>query len=431
MTDHVLPFNLEAEEHVVGACLTSDRAIDTVSEILQPDHLHSTKLRTIYQACLDARINGQPVDPILLNETLDTETSGRVRELVANAYTASNVAHHAQLVRDTHTRRRLIGAGQDIARLGWEPDGPLANMADQAERIIRDLDVTDTKGDLIHVRETLDHAFTTLARPGGEITGTPTGLTNLDRITAGFHPGQLVIVAARPGMGKSALVTNQAIHVAVKKRLPVAIFSFEMSADEITQRLLSQLTRINLHRIRTRTPGFSPADWNTLEEARQTLHDAPIYIDDTATATLTDIRTRCRRRQAANPDLALIVTDYLQLMLGEEKAQNRNLEIAALSRGLKIIARELAVPVVALSQLSRAVEYRHDKRPMLSDLRDSGAVEQDADVVIFIYRDGYYTKEDDATAELIVGKHRNGPTGAPLFRWAKETAEFQNLEEHH
>lgn len=419
---HVLPFNLEAEERVVAACLTSERALDTISEIIQPRHLHSTKLAAIYQACLDAANAGDPIDVLLLAETLDNDLVQTIRQLLAAGYPASNASHHAKIVSGYATRRDLIRVGMEIGRLGWD-DVP--DSIDRAERLVYEIGAEADSGELAHIAVGLDHTFQQLQRPGGEITGTPVGIADLDKLTSGYQPGQLIVVAARPGMGKSALAINQAVHVAQTLQQPVALFTLEMSREEINQRALSQVSGVRLHSIRTRT-GLDDRARRDLDTSRRILENAPLYIDDTASISLAEIRSRVRRLKARHPNLALVVIDYLQLMLTEGTHQNRNLEIASLSRGLKVIARDLDVPVVALSQLSRAVELRHDKRPMLSDLRDSGAIEQDADLVLFIYRDGYYTKEDDMKAELIVAKHRNGPLGTRAADWNHETAEFRN-----
>lgn len=422
------PFSQEAEDHAVGACMVSQTALERVAEILRPEHLYMR--RRIYQAVLEVHERGDPADPILVAEVLnragahnDVQT---MRDLVNLQPTAGNAEHFARVCIDYATRRQLVTVGQEIARSGWEPTGEIAEELDKAEQLVYDLTTQQQTGELEHVSAGLAHTFDQLARPGGEVTGTATGLTDLDKLTAGYQPGQLVVVAARPSMGKSALIINQAVHVAVTLGKPVALFTLEMSREEINQRALAQIADVNLHKIRTRV-GLSLTDRQRLDRAGETLQQAPLYIDDTPSARLTEIRSRTRRLKAKQPDLALVCVDYLQLMLGTGDEQNRNLEIAGISRGLKVIARELAVPVVALSQLSRALEYRADKRPMLADLRDSGAIEQDADLVVFIYRDGYYTKEDDTTAELILAKHRNGPTGVPVVQWKKDTAEFRNL----
>ncbi len=424
----VPPFNAEAEEHVVGACITSANARDSVAEILEPGQLHSTRLAAILDACLHAHDQGRNVDPVILAEQLaDEQTVAKMRDLAASMYPAGNVAHHARIVRDHWTRRQLITVGQNIARLGWEPPDPLDQALAEAEQAVYDLTVQHEPGELRHVSETLPHTFQLLDRPGGEITGTPTGLTDLDRATAGLQPGNLVVVAARPGMGKSALAL-QASLAACRKDTPAALFTLEMSAEEINQRALSALSNVPLMRIRTRN-GLTPTDRAALNQAGEHLQRMPLYIDDTVSARVTDIRSRSRRLKQRQPALGLVVVDYLQLMLTDAKHDNRNLEIAAISRGLKLLARELDVPVMALAQLNRNVEGRADKTPILSDLRDSGAIEQDADVVLFIHRD---TGEDaDPAAHLTIAKHRNGPTDQIRAAWLKDRAMFANLAEGH
>lgn len=427
MTNHVPPFNLEAEEHVVGACITSPRARETVAEILEPQQLHSTRLAAILDACLQAHDQGRDIDALILAETMDEpDAVAAVRELAASVYPAGNVAHHARIVRDHWTRRQLITVGQNIARLGWEPPDPLDQALAEAEQQVYDLTTRHEPGELRHISETLPHTFEQLSRPGGEITGTPTGLADLDRATAGLQQGNLVIVAARPGMGKSALALQAAIHAATLDRA-AAIFTLEMSAEEINQRALARISGVPLMRIRTRN-GLTPVDRDKLNTARTILETSPLYIDDTVAARVTDIRARSRRLKARRPDLALVVVDYLQLMLHDGRPENRNLEIAAISRGLKLLARELDVPVMALAQLNRNVEYRADKTPMLADLRDSGAIEQDADLVMFIHREQREDQDDDVAA-ITIAKHRNGPTDQLDFAWLKDRATFSNLAE--
>jgi replicative DNA helicase len=349
-----------------------------------------------------------------------------MRELAALTPTASNVHHWAGIVRDHHTRRRLIQIGQDIARDGWEPQDSLQAALERAETAVYELTTQTEQGELRHVSSTLAHTFEQLARPGGEITGTPTGLTDLDAITAGLQPGNLVVVAARPGQGKSALALQAALHNAVTRNATTALFTLEMSAEEINQRSLAVLSHVPLMRIRRRL-GLTDTNRHDLHQAGERLQQAPLYLDDTVAARTVDIRARARRLKARQPDLALIVVDYLQLMIHDGTGrENREQQVAQISRGLKLLARELDVPVIALAQLNRNVEHRGpEARPMLADLRDSGAVEQDADVVIFIHR----RKDDEHTADLIVAKHRNGPTGETPVTWLKPLATFANHHE--
>ncbi len=426
MTEVALPYNLEAEEHVVGACIWYQAARETVAEILEPRQLHSTTLARILQACLQAHDQGHDVDPLILAEQLDPEAGARMRALAAGMYVQGNVAHHARIVRDHWTRRELIRVGQNIARTGWEPPDPLDDALAQAEEAVYDLTTQREAGELRHVAETTDATFALLDRPGGEITGTPTGLSDLDRATAGLQPGNLIVLAARPGMGKSALALQAALENAIHART-AAIFTLEMSAEEINQRALARISQVPLMRIRTRN-GLTPLDRRALQRARGHYDTSSLYIDDTVSARVTDIRARARRLKARRPDLALVIVDYLQLMIHDGRSENRNVEVAAMSRGLKLLARELDVPVMALSQLNRAVEYRSDPTPKLSDLRETGAIEQDADMVLFIHRE---TKDDQEVTKLTIAKHRNGPTDSIPLTWIPALATFSNHAEGH
>lgn len=417
----VPPVNEDAENHVVGACLYHPDVLDTISETVRPHHLYFR--RPIYQAILNVHERGDPVEPVIVAEELgqNHQAIQTMRELAALHYTTGNVEHHARIVLDYATRRQLITVGQEIARAGWEPSRPLQDELGHAEQLVYDLTTQQEPGELRAISETLDHTYAQLERPGGEITGTPTGILELDRITAGFQPGNMIVIAARPGMGKSALALEVARHAALDNKQAAAVFSLEMSAEEINQRLLSVQARIPLMWIRTREALTAEAR-HALHAARPALTNAPLYVDDTVSARITDIRARARRLKARRPDLAVIVVDYLQLMIHDGRAENRNLEVAAISRGLKLLARELDVPILALAQLNRMVEQRADKTPMLADLRDSGAIEQDADVVLFIHR-----PDEDGTATITVAKHRNGPTGATKVAWLKKRATFGNL----
>lgn len=430
MTDTVLPYNGEAEEHVAAACLTSGAACERVAEILRPDHLFLDRYATIVRHCLAAHDRGDPVDQVILAERIgDPDIVQTVRDLTAAGYPASNVAHHARIVREHATRRDLIQVGQNIARSGWEPpEQGVDHALGLAESAVYDLTAQHEPGELRHISHTLDHTIEMLDRPGGEITGTPIGLVDLDRVTAGLQPGNLVVIAARPGQGKSALALQAALHCAVTRDKAAAVFTLEMSADELNQRSLAQLARVPLMRIRTRN-GLTMEDRAAITRARGILDNAPLYIDDTVAARTVDIRARSRRLKQRQPDLALIVVDYLQLMIHEGNGrENREQQVAAISRGLKLLARELDVPVIALAQLNREVERRgtHAK-PMLADLRDSGAIEQDSDVVIFIHRDP--EPDQEGVAHLLVAKHRNGPTGDVKAAWLKRLAHFADLAE--
>lgn len=420
------PYPQEAEDHVVGASLTSDRARDTILEHLPTEHIYQPRHQRILKAALHLHEQDHPVDLATLAEHLDPKDMAAARDLYSATYAAGNVHHHAAIVNDHHTRRQLINIGQQIARAGWEPHAPIPDMLGEAEQLVYQLTTQTETGELRPIRDTLQETFRQLNRPGGEITGTPTGIVELDRLTAGLQPGNLVVVAGRPGMGKSALAIQTAHHITVTQQdpRPVALFTLEMSDQEINQRLLSLDSRVPLMRIRTRI-GLTDTDRAALNISGGRLHNSPLHIDDTVNAKVTDVRARTRRLRTKHPDLALVIVDYLQLMISHDKAENRNLELAHISRGLKLLARELDVPVIATAQLNRMVENRADKQPMLSDLRDSGAIEQDADLVVFIHR----PPDQEGVAQLTLAKHRNGPTGPVRVAWTKERATFSNLHQ--
>jgi replicative DNA helicase len=436
---HVPPQNLDAEESVLGAMMLSPGAIAAVSEILSSDgrELYRESHAKIYRAALGLYVKGEPVDAITLADELDErgdleDVGGKVRiqELAATVPATANAGHYAQIVRETSTLRGLIRAGGEIARLGWERPGEATELVDQAEQIVFDLSQQRARGEFSHIEELLKESFeriTALYESGADVTGVPSGFRDLDRITSGFQEGNLVIVAARPSMGKSALGLCVAANLAVRKNVPVALFTLEMSKSEVTQRLMCSEAKVESQRLRSGKLGAD--DWPRLTAACDKLAKAPIYVDDTGSITMMEIRSKARRLKQKHPDLGLIIVDYLQLMTSGTSAENRVQEVSQISRSLKVLARDLDVPIIALSQLSRAVEQRHDKRPILSDLRESGSLEQDADIVIFIYRDEYYEAESDqqGLAEVHVAKHRNGPTDTVKLSFLRRYAKFADL----
>src|SRR3954467_4008547 len=414
----VPPQNLEAEKSVLGAMMLSPGAIGAVSEILDASDFYRESHAKIYRAALALYAKGEPVDAITLTDQLEEraeldDVGGRVRlhELAALVPAAANAAHYARIVHETATLRGLPRPGGEIWRLGWERPGESGDLVDQAEQIVFDLSQQRVSGELDHIDQLLKDSFeriTSLYEAGADITGTPSGYRDLDRITSGFQPGNLIILAARPSMGKSALALCMAANIAVRHNLPVGIFSLEMSKGEGTQRLMCSEAKVESQRLRSGK--LAPDDWPRLTAACDKLAKADIYVDDTGSINMMEIRSKARRLKSRHPNLGLLVIDYLQLM-SSASAENRVQEVSQISRSLKILARDLEVPIIALSQLSRAVEQRTDKRPILSDLRESGSIEQDADLVAFIYRDEYYNDESDqqGLAEVIVAKHRNGP----------------------
>jgi replicative DNA helicase len=439
-TAPVPPQNLDAEESVLGAMMLSPGAIGAVSEVLDGDgrDFYRESHAKIYKAALSLYGKGEPVDAITLVDELDERGdldavggSARVHELATLVPASANARHYAQIVHETSILRGLIQAGGEIARLGWERPGDAALLVDQAEQIVFELGQERASSEFSEIADLLKESFeriTHLYELGADVTGVPSGFRDLDRITSGFQEGNLVIVAARPGMGKSALGLGFASNVAVRTQQPVALFTLEMSKAEVTQRLMCAEAKVELHRLRTGR--LAADDWPRLTAACDRLAKAPLYVDDTGSITMMEIRSKARRLKSKHPDLGLIVVDYLQLMTSGTNPENRVQEVSQISRSLKVLARDLEVPIIAMSQLSRAVEQRHDKRPILSDLRESGSIEQDADIVTFIYRDDYYNPEDSpdpGVAEVIVAKHRNGPTDKVKLSFISQYAKFADL----
>jgi replicative DNA helicase len=433
----VPPQNLEAEESVLGAMMLSPGAIGAVSEIVDARDFYRESHAKIYRAALALYAKGEPVDAITLTDELEERSEleavgGRVRlhELAALVPATANAAHYARIVRETATLRGLIRAGGEISRLGWDRPGEAGDLVDQAEQIVFDLSQQRVTGEFTHIDALLKESFeriTSLYEAGVDVTGTPSGYRELDRLTSGFQPGNLIIVAARPSMGKSALALCIAANIAVRQNIPVGLFTLEMSKAEVTQRLMCSEAKVESQRLRNGK--LAPDDWPRLTAACDKLAKAPIYVDDTGSINMMEVRSKARRLKSRHPELGLLIVDYLQLMSSAGSAENRVQEVSQISRSLKILARDLEVPILALSQLSRAVEQRTDKRPVLSDLRESGSLEQDSDLVAFIYRDEYYNEESDqqGLAEVILAKHRNGPTDSMKLSFLKRYAKFADL----
>jgi replicative DNA helicase len=424
---HVPPQNIEAEESVLGAMLVAEptltRVIDEVK--LHPSDFYLDKHRLIFEVVHDLYAASKPVDELSVSEALTQrnkadEAGGRhyVSELAAKVPAAANAKHYAEIVQQNSLLRRLLTAGQEIQ--GWvnERDGEPRELSERAEKLLFEVahkeQASDFKllGDILH--DEVDR-LEKLSTGETELTGTPSGFRDVDAVTGGFQPGNLIIVAARPAMGKSALVANIAENVAVKRGLPVAFFSLEMSEVELAQRFIACRARISGDKLRKGQ--VSKRDWPKVLRACNELEEAPLWFDDSSDLGILDLRAKARRLHAQEQDrggLGLIILDYIQLMRSDDHRANRVEQVGQISRGLKILARELEVPVVAISQLSRAPEQRTPPKPQLSDLRESGQIEQDADVVAFLYREDYYRdpdEEPDGLADLIIAKHRNGPIG--------------------
>jgi replicative DNA helicase len=436
--DRLPPQNVEAEQAVLGAILLDPDALLTALEILDADDFYRTAHTKIFQAMVRLSERREPVDIVTLTAELQAqeilEEVGGVAyltQLSNSVPTAANVDHYAKIVHEKAVARRLIHVATQIASTGYQAGSDVSDLLDEAERKIFSLSQErNTKG-FTHIKDVLLDTFERIEKlyaNKGAVTGIPSGYPDLDRMLSGFQKSDLIIVAARPSVGKTAFALNIAQNVAVRARQPVAIFSLEMSKEQLVQRILCAEGNLDANRMRT---GFlEDEDWPKLSMAVGTLSEAPIFIDDTPGITVSDIRSKCRRLQAEH-GLGMILIDYLQLIQGRPgKAENRQQEISEISRTLKGLARELDVPVIALSQLSRSVEQRHDKRPMLSDIRESGSIEQDADVVAFLYREDYYDKDSEKKniIEIIIAKQRNGPTGTVELVFLKNFNKFVSLE---
>ncbi len=434
--DRLPPHNAEAEQSVLGSLLIDRDAIIKVAAFVKPDDFYHPANGTIYRAILDLYNRREPTDFITLSDELTRREKldqvGGIAYLTAliNAVpTAVHVEYYGRIVERTATLRRLIDAGTEIVGIGYREGVDTEDALDAAERAILDVSQKRQTKDFVSIADVLDRFFDQIdymQQHRGEVVGVATGYTDLDQLTGGLQRSDLIILAARPSMGKTSMALGMAYGAAVSHGKTVGIFSLEMSAEQLVQRLLSMETGVDSHRLRLGQ--IDDGEWDRISRAFGRLAEAGIYIDDAAGAGVMDVRSKARRLQAEH-GLDLVVVDYLQLMSGR-RSENRVQEISDISRGLKGLARELNVPVIALSQLSRAVESRADHRPMLSDLRESGSIEQDADIVMFIYREDKYEEDSEkkGIAEIIVSKHRNGPVGSINLRFFERTARFADLE---
>ncbi|GGJ31218.1 replicative DNA helicase [Paenibacillus hunanensis] len=436
--DRVPPQNLEAEQAVLGAILLQSEALISVMERIDTEDFYDKSHQLIYEAMVNLGEENQPIDLITLTSLLQDRTQledvGGVSYLakLANAVpTAANVDYYAQIIEEKSMLRRLIRTATQIVSEGYTGGEDVGSMLGDAERKILEISNRRSGSGFIAIRDVLMEVFErveTLSENSGNTTGIPTGFIDLDKMTAGFQRSDLIIVAARPSVGKTAFALNIAQNVAVRAKETVAIFSLEMSAAQLVQRMIC--AEANLDASVMRTGEFKEEDWMKLTMGIASLSESEIYIDDTPGITVSEIRAKCRRLKKEK-GLGMIVIDYLQLISGRGKAgENRQQEVSEISRTLKQIARELHVPVIALSQLSRGVEQRQDKRPMMSDLRESGSIEQDADIVSFLYRDDYYNQDTEKKniIEIIIAKQRNGPVGTVELVFLKNFNKFVNYE---
>lgn len=430
------PQSAEAEQSVLGAMMIDHEAIGSALEILDHACFYEEAHRLIYFAVIELYNNQKNVDLITLSDYLKTkgllEKVGGVSyltRLIDFVPTSANVEHYATIVKEKNIQRRLIKNATEIVNASFAPGADVDELVDSAERLIFEIATARQRQRSIHIKEIIKSTIETidqLYQRKEYVTGVPTGFYEFDRMTSGLQKSDLVIIAGRPSMGKSALAASMAEHAAVEKKIPVAYFSLEMSKEQLVQRMLCSHARVDAHKVRS---GFlSPSDWPMLTAAAGKLSASPIFIDDTPAISVLELRAKARRLKSS-ADIQLIVLDYLQLMRGPQKIENRQQEISEISRSLKALARELEVPIVAISQLSRAVESRQDHRPQLSDLRESGAIEQDADLVVLLMREEYYlpTEENKGIADCMIAKQRNGPVGTVKLVFRKEFVRFENL----
>ena len=436
--DRVPPQNIEAEQAVLGAIFLEPSALTTTSEILIPEDFYRHSHQRIYNVMLNLGDGGKAVDLITVTEELaaakELEDVGGVAylsELAASVPTAANIEYYAKIVEEKSLLRRLIRTATDIASDGYAREDEVDSLLSEAEKNIMEVAQRKNAGAFHNIKDVLVRTYDnieTLTNRKGDVTGISTGFADLDHMTAGFQRNDLIIVGARPSMGKTAFALNIAQNVAVKAKENVAIFSLEMGAEQLVMRMLCAEGNINAQNLRT--GDLTDEDWRKLTMAMGSLSNAGIYIDDTPGIKVGEIRSKCRRL-AQEHGLGMILIDYLQLIQGSGRSgENRQQEVSEISRSLKGLARELQVPVIALSQLSRGVEQRQDKRPMMSDIRESGSIEQDADIVAFLYREDYYDKEAENKniIEIIIAKQRNGPVGNVSLAFVKEYNKFVNQE---
>ena len=435
------PHSLEAEQSVLGGLLLDNEAADRVGDVASADDFYSDAHRVVYRHVMQLMADGKPADVVTLAESLSSAQKldyvgglAYLGALVQNVPTAANIRHYAQIVRDRSILRQLAATAGEIAETAYNPLGRNAKaVLDEAEAKVLHIAEQGARG-AQHFHEigkllatVVDRIETLYNRDNpSDVTGVPTGFVDLDRMTSGFQPGDLIIVAGRPSMGKTSLALNIGENVALDTGMPVAVFSMEMGAAQLALRMIGSVGRLDQHKLRTGR--LIAEDWDRLSAALGRLNEAPILIDETPSLNAIEVRSRARRLMRQYGKLGLVIVDYLQLMQSTTQGENRATELSEISRSMKSLAKELQVPVVALSQLNRSLEQRPDKRPVMSDLRESGALEQDAVVILFIYRDEVYKPDspDKGTAEILISKQRNGPTGKITLTFRGEYTRFEN-----
>ncbi len=433
----IMPHSVEAEQSVIGSMIMDRDAIVVASEMISGDDFYNKQYGILFETMVELNDKGMPVDLITLQDKLkekevppEVSSLEFVRELVTAVPTSANIKYYANIVAEKASMRRLIRFCEDTANVCYTGKEELDYILNDTEKKVFQLVQRKNTDDFTPIRQVVMNAMDKIeaaSKTKGYVTGIPTGFLDLDYRTAGMHPSNLILIAARPAMGKTAFVLNIAQHVAFRQNKTVAIFSLEMSKEELINRMFSLESSVEAQNLRTGQ--LNDEEWDKLIESAGVIGRSKLFIDDTPSITVAELRTKCRKLKLEQ-DLSLIIIDYLQLMSGSGRSESRQQEVSEISRSLKALARELSVPVVALSQLSRAVESRPDKRPMMSDLRESGAIEQDADLVMFIYRDDYYNHDTPKKdiAEIIIAKQRAGSIGTVELAWLPKYTKFANLE---
>lgn len=435
-TDKLPPQNVEAEMATLGAMLINEEIIPEILELIDENSFYQQEHKPIFATIVSLFDDRKKVDILTVSEDLNRKKT--LESIGGSAYlatladfvpTSANAIYYARIVKEKSILRSLINNATEIVSLAYKNEEEVSDIVDKAERLVFEISDRRVEGGYVHIKDVIKDGIEiieSLYHKKSHITGVPTGFADFDIKTAGLQRGDLIIVAGRPSMGKSAFVTSIAEYAAVEEKIPVGIFSLEMSKDQVMQRFLCSQAKVDIHKLRT---GFlAPSDWPILTSAAGRLSEAPIYIDDTPAITIFELRAKARRLKAHH-DIQLVLVDYLQLIRGSYRGESRQQEISAISQALKALAKELSVPVIAVSQLSRAVESRQDHRPQLSDLRESGAIEQDADLVVLLLREEYYnpTPDNRGIAEVIIAKQRNGPVGSVSVSFIKEYMKFANL----
>ena len=432
-----LPHNIEAEQSVIGSMIMDSDAVLAATEIISADDFYGNQYGILFKAMVEIYGEGKPIDVVTLTDKLnqmdvppELSSIEFIRDLLASVPTSANVKYYAKIVKEKSILRKLIKVTEDISNTCYVGREDLDTILEETEKKVFSIVQSRDGGDYVPIKEVVLNAMErieAISKVSGTVTGISTGFTDLDYMTSGFQNSDLILIAARPSMGKTAFELNIAEYMAFKKDVTVAIFSLEMSKEQLVNRLLSLESRVDSQKIRTGS--LEDSDWEQIIESANVIGNSHLIIDDTPSISIGELRSKCRKYKLEH-NLGIIIIDYLQLMTAGGKSESRQQEISEISRSLKSLARELNVPVVALSQLSRAVESRPDHRPMLSDLRESGAIEQDADMVMFLYRDDYYNKESEkkGIAEVIIAKQRNGPIGTVELVWMPNYTKFANYD---